>query len=983
MSPNPLGLKKQKKRKVLIPRSERFYQKPKTLKEKFSKKNLKRVLNPRNWHFSWRKFLIGIAIFFAVFIVFSTAVFAYYVKDLPNPKEISRRNVVQSTQILDREGNSLYNFHGEENRTVVKGDQISDNIKKATIAVEDQYFYQHHGFDLTGILRAVRNRITKQGLTGGGSTITQQYIKNTLLTRDETIDRKLRELILSIEVEQLYTKDEILTGYLNEIPYGNNAYGIEAAAHTYFNKSALDLTLSESATLAAMPQAPTFYSPYGSNTDKLFYRKDYILDRMVKVGSITQEEADAAKLDAPSIEKMSFKTQALTAPHFVFYVREKLIDIITEENNIDRQQAELKLDQSGYTVTTSINLETQTLAQNILGEMGPEMVKKYQATNGALVAVDPKTGEVLAMVGSIDYEKSKSGNTNFANAQLQPGSSFKPFIYATAFGPNNKFAPSSITYDLPTDFGNYKPNNYNGKFSGPITNRSALAQSLNIPAVKNFYLAGVKDSIATAQSMGITTLTRDASDYGLSLVLGSGEVRPVEMAGAYSTFANGGMTNPLRPILKIEKDGKIVKDYTTTEAHKSVEPEVAFEINSILSDNVARTPVFGSKSNLTLPDRPVAAKSGSTENNRDAWTVGYTPSIAVAVWVGNNDANKTMTKGADGSYVAGPIWNRFMREYLKGKAVEQFNRPSTIKEVTVDKLSGKLPNDQSPKDQLITDIFAPWQVPTEQDNVHIKIRIDKVTGKVATDLTPADQVEERFYISVHSEVPSNPGWEVPVKQWALANGASEFIPTEKDDLHTDANKPTVSFTSPKDGSQVTGSFRIEVAPGGSQAISSVEFFINNVSVGKKTEAPWAMDYNAGSLTSGTQVISVNVVNSIGLSNTAQINVSQNADTTPPKNVTFSPSNPASDGVLLSNKSIKLFWTNPSNSDLASINIYQSNVNGVLGSKIKNLSATPGMDGSVSIEVSGMTPGTYYFTIRAVDTVGNENQDTYQVAAKVL
>ena len=981
MCPNPLGLKNAKKKTKSLPiGSSKLKLSPKTFKEKFSKKNIKRALNPKNWHFNWKKFLIGLAIFFAVIVVLSTAVFAYYVKDLPNPKEISRRNVVQATQILDRNGVALYNFHGEENRTVVKGDQISDYAKKATIAVEDQYFYQHHGFDLTGIMRAIRNRITGKGLTGGGSTITQQYIKNTLLTREETIDRKLRELILSMEVEQLYSKDEILTGYLNEIPYGNNAYGIEAAAKTYFNKSAKDLTLSESATLAGMPQAPTYYSPYGSNVEKLFIRKDYILDRMAKVGSISQEEADKAKTEAPTLENPSFKQQDLTAPHFVFYVREKLIDIITEENKIDRQEAELKLDQSGYTVTTSLDSNTQTLAQNIMSEMGPDMVKKYQATNGSLTAVDPKTGEILAMVGSISYNNSKSGNTNFANALLQPGSSFKPFIYATAFGPNNKYAPSSITYDLPTDFGNYKPNNYNGKFSGPITNRNALAQSLNIPAVKNFYLAGVKDSIATAQKMGITSLNRDASEYGLSLVLGSGEVRPVEMAGAYATFGNEGMTNPLRPILKIEKNGSVIKDYTKTEAVKTIEPEVAYEISSILSDNAARTPVFGSKSNLTLPDRPVAAKSGSTENNRDAWTVGYTPSISVAVWVGNNDANKTMTKGADGSYVAGPIWNRFMREYLKGKPVEQFKRPSTITEVTVDKLSGKLPSDQSPKDQLITDIFAPWQVPTEQDNVHVKIKIDKVSGKIATDLTPADQIEERYYINIHSEVPSNPGWENPVRQWALANGASEFIPTEKDDVHTDSNKPIISFTSPKDGGQVNGTFRIEVSPGGSQAITSVEFFVNNVSIGKRTEAPWAIEYDSASLTLGTQTISATVTNALGLTNSAQINISQNSDKTPPTNVNYSP---ATDGALISNQPIKLYWTNPSNSDLSSVNIYQSSTNGILGSKVKNVVATPGTQGSTTIDVSGLTPGTYYFTIRGLDLAGNENQTVEQVQAKVI
>jgi membrane peptidoglycan carboxypeptidase len=456
----------------------------------------------------------------------------------------------------------------------------------------------------------------------------------------------------------------------------------------------------------------------------------------------------------------------------VFFVRQQLIDFIGG----DPTDAEKKLDQEGYVVKTSLDLEAQGLAESVMQDMGPSTVKKYGASNAALTAVDPKTGEVLAMVGSIDYEDSKSGNTNYANALLQPGSSFKPFVYATTFDKVHKKSPASIFFDLQTDFGNYVPQNYDGRFRGPVTIRNSLAQSLNIPAVKALENTGIKDAIGTATRLGISSLT-NTDAYGLSLVLGAGEVRPVEMANAYAGFANGGKHNNLRPILTIEKDGKMVKDFRTDEPTQALEPEVAYQITSILSDNNARTPVFGARNNLTLSDRPVAAKSGTTNSNRDAWTVGFTPQISVAVWVGNNEANKTMVKGADGSIVAAPIWKRYMQEYLKGKPIEQFTRPEGLKDVTIDMLSGKLPTDQSPSDQRITDMFAEWQIPTDFDDVHTKVKIDRVTGKLATDITPPEDIEELVYFYVHSEHPDNPNWEGPVQAWAAANGGNSRPPT--------------------------------------------------------------------------------------------------------------------------------------------------------------------------------------------------------------
>lgn len=966
---NPLNLHDQSRRSL-----------PKSSNQVTSGKGqpfFKRPFRGRRFKFTWKKFFISLGVIFGVLVLSATAVFAYFVRELPNPKKIQNRTIVQSTQIVDRTGKPLYNIYGEENRTVVKNEDISENIKKATVAVEDDTFYQNHGFNIKGIVRAalVHFGLLRNREGGGGSSITQQYVKNALRNDEYSLTRKIKELILAIEVEQLYSKDEILTGYLNEIPYGGGAYGIEAASQLYFGKSANELTVSEAATLAAIPQLPTYYSPYGNHLDDLFTRKDYILDRMAENSFITQAEADEAKTAAPSLDNPAFKRSAnLVAPHFVFYVREKLIESLDP----DPQVAEKMLDEGGFKVTTSLDLDTQNMAQQIVSEMGPDTIKKYGATNASLTAVDPKTGEILAMVGSIDYENSKSGNTNYANALLQPGSSFKPIVYATAFGPKYKYAPGTITYDVATDFGAYKPNNYDGSFHGAITNRQALAGSLNIPAVKNLALAGVKDSIDTAKALGVTTLNRDPGDYGLSLVLGSGEVRPVEMAGAYAGFANGGMYNALRPILKIEKDNEVVQDFTTTEAKKAVEPEVAYEISNILSDNNARSYVFGTRNNLTLPDRPVAAKSGTTENNRDAWTIGYTPSISVAVWVGNNEPNKTMVKGADGSYVAAPIWNKFMRQYLTGKPVEQFTRPESIKEMTVDKLSGKLPTDQSPTNERVTDIFAPWQVPKENDDIHVKVRVVKGTNKLATDLTPPDMVEERIYFTIHSEQPDKPNWEQPVQAWARGVYGDRVgsPPKESDDIYVEGNRPGLSFVSPASGAKVSGTFTIEVAPSGTRPISQVEFFINNVSVGKATSAPWSISYDASNLPAGTQTLQATVTNDLGLTKTDQITITTDKDNSPPGNV----SNPVGSNGKAGVTPIRLTWNNPSSAKLASVYIYQSTDINTPGDRVKVVPAQPG-----TIGTADLTPpaGKYYYTFRTVDTNGNQSPISGPTTAQML
>jgi 1A family penicillin-binding protein len=776
--------------------------------------------------FTWRRILGGFLTFTAVIVLAAVGAFVYFGRDLPNPNTLQERQIAQATQIYDRKGETnLYSLYGEENRTIVPSDQISDYVKQATISIEDKTFYIHQGYSLKGITRSVVARLIPGWRPkGGGSTITQQYIKNVYDDRETTAARKLRELILAVEIERIYSKEEILAGYLNQIPYGNNAYGIEAGARTYFNKSAKDLTLSEAATLAAIPQAPSRYNPYGANTAVLFGRKNYILDQMAADGFITEEQAEAAKGEAPNAENQSFQDQGakIIAPHFVFFVRDQLLEIIKEQSTDTTTPLEKQLDEAGWKVITSVDLDMQRRAEVVVREEGEKAVRQYRATNAALTAVDPKSGEVLAMVGSIDYNDKNKGKNNYATAKKQPGSSWKPFVFAASFRPGSPLHPGSTLFDVETDFGGgYKPNNYNGSFSGPVTVRQALGRSLNIPAVKGQALTGEKKVIDLIREMGISTVNPDGG-YGLSMALGTPDVRNVEMANAFAVFANGGNYHQLRPILRIERrDGSIVKDFTTNQPKQVLEPEVAWQVANIMADNDARSAVFGTRSQLVLPGRTAAAKTGTTQNYRDGWTVGYTPSLVTAVWVGNDDDGKTMTSSA--ATAAAPLWNRFMREALDGKPNEDFQRPGSLKETTLDRLSGKFPTDQSPTDQRVTEWLADWQIPQGDnrfDDIHIVANVNRDTGKLAGPLTLPDLIERRTYFKIRSEKPTDPNWENPVQAWAAANGGGN-PPTDTEDLYIPGNQPTVSVS----GRIVGGKLELTADAGGARGIRNVVFSV--------------------------------------------------------------------------------------------------------------------------------------------------------------
>ncbi|MDD2732041.1 MAG: PBP1A family penicillin-binding protein [Candidatus Pacebacteria bacterium] len=647
----------------------------------------KRVFSRKVYKKDKRKEIISLVLKLSVLALIAAPVvmvflFLYYSKDLPRPEKFTEKTFVESTKIYDRTGKVLlFEMYGEEKRETVPLDSVSDYLKKAVISVEDANFYSHYGIDITGIFRAIKTDIIIGKPAFGGSTISQQLIRSTFLTPEKTIKRKIREIILTLELERKYSKDQILEWYLNQIPFGPNLYGVETASKAYFEKSAKDLSLNEAAALAAVIQAPSYFSPYGPNKEELVNRKNYVLERMNQEGYITKEELESAKA-----QELAFSESvgSIKAPHFVFYIQNYLLENYGKD----------MLEKGGLNIYTSLDWELQETAEKAVLE-GVEKNKNYKVNNAALVAIDPKTGEVLAMVGSKNWfgdpypEGCTSGkdclfdpkvNVATYNIGRQPGSSFKPFVYATAFskGYDDKY----VVVDEETNFGifggkPYIPRNYDGKFRGPVTLRQALAQSLNIPAVKTLaYLAGQKDSIETAKKLGITTLNKPYSYYGLSIVLGGGEVKLLDMVSAYGVFATEGYRIPPVSVLRIEDSKGNILEQNNKISKMVLEKRSAVILNSILSDNDARAPMFGYNSLLYFKDYQVAVKTGTTDDFKDGWIIGYTPSVVLGVWVGNNN-NVSMSK-EPGVVLAGPIWRSVMSYILPKLPRENFTPIETI-----------------------------------------------------------------------------------------------------------------------------------------------------------------------------------------------------------------------------------------------------------------------------------------------------------------
>jgi len=650
------------------------------------------------------KFLKILGFCFLLFIIISFSLFIYFAKDLPRPEKFTEKQSVQSAKIYDRSSEILlYEIFGEEKRTVVSFDKIPNYLKQAAITAEDANFYHHFGIDLKGVARSILINLKIKEAIYGGSTIPQQLIRSTFLSPEKTPERKIREIVLSLELDRRYSKDQILDWYLNQVPFGENSYGVEAASQTYFDKSVSEISLAEAATLAALIKAPTRLSPYGEEKDELFNRKNYVLDRMVEEHFITKEEAEKAKNEEIKFAKV---LTPIKAPHFVLYVKDYLLSKYGEDFMKER----------GLKVYTSLDWGLQKEAETIVKE-GVQKNKVYNANNGALVVIDPKTGGILTMVGSADWfgnsypENCISGvnclfdpRFNVAtgtkqNPGRQPGSSFKPFVYATAFAAG--YTDKTLVSDEETDFGfwgdkEYIPQDYDGKFRGIVNLRQSLAQSLNVPSIKVLYLVGSNDktdpleinnfvgkenilldglakSIETAKKMGITTINKPLSSYGPAIVLGGGEVKLLEMVSAYGVFATEGLQVSPVSVLKIEdSQGNIIEENKKV-PKRVMEKNTCNLINDILSDNEARAPIFGERSPLYFDNYQVAVKTGTTQDYRDGWVIGYTPSVVVGVWAGNND-NSPMLK-EPGIVVAGPIWHSFMEKVLLNYPKENFEKP--------------------------------------------------------------------------------------------------------------------------------------------------------------------------------------------------------------------------------------------------------------------------------------------------------------------
>ena len=749
---------------------------------------------------------------------------------IPSLDNFQNRKVAESTKIYDRTGNVLlYDVHGTMRRTAVPLDAISTNIRNATVAIEDTEFYQHFGFRPLSFARALFANIFSVSFSQGGSTITQQVVKNSLLTRDKTIIRKLKEIILSIKLERIYSKDQILYTYLNETSYGGTIYGVQEACQYFFGIDAKDATLAQAAYLAALPQAPTRYSPYGNHRDELEKRKNLVLQKMKENNFISDAEyEDAMK------EVVVFKDTAeagIKAPHFVFYVREYL----------EAKYGADAVENSGLQVITTLDYDLQKKAEETLTKAALLNEKTFNASNAGLIAIEPKSGQILAMVGSRGYfDKGIDGMVNITLANRQPGSSFKPFVYATAF--KKGYTPDTVVFDLqtqfstfcqPADFTNreppcYSPGNYDEKFRGPMTLRNALAQSVNVPSVKTLYIAGINDSLETAGDLGITTLG-DRDRYGLTLVLGGGEVNLLEMTGAYSVFANDGVRNPPTPILKVEDSAGNTLEAFADQSARVIDSQIARQINDVLSDNIARTPEFGADSPLYFKDADVADKTGTTNDSRDAWIIGYTPGIAMGAWAGNNDNTPMVKKIA--AFIVAPMWHEVLAYALTKYQSAPFAPPAPDPEF----------------DSMPAVLRGNWNTNPSQGIHDILFWVNKDNPRSGSPANPASDAQFAY-------------WEYPVQLWARSDpqaltAAQTSVPAPPSAQSAQTGS-SFAITSPQRGTTVPSFVPISVSASHSrpERVTRVAYYLNGQFLGSSAVPPYFISFMPSTYGSGPAVL---------------------------------------------------------------------------------------------------------------------------------
>lgn len=788
----------------------------------------------------WFKFFVVVLSLIVVGFVSLIILFAYFSKDLPSPTKVVRREGYTS-QIYDRNGNIIYDLYDDAKRTPVAWNNIPETLKQATVAVEDKSFYTHSGIDLLTPFRIIKNFFYFGKITGG-STLTQQLTRNVLLTTERSLTRKIKEIILSVQIEAKYSKDEILLMYLNEAPYGGASWGVGTAVDQYFNKPVQDLDLAESAILAGFPQLPSVYSPFSKTPTAYIDRTAHVLKRMVEDGYISQEASDKALEEAKNYKFNTDNSQNL-APHFIYWIKDQLIE----------KYGENVIETGGLKITTTLDLDLQKQSQEIVSSE-IDKAESLGISNGASISIDPTNGQVLAMVGSRGYFSDKTdGAFNVVTQALrQPGSSIKPVTYLA--GIKKGMTAATLIMDTPVTFPggagqkDYNPQNYNGKFNGPMSLRDALGNSINTTAVKTLANVGVKNMLSLAYDMGISTLEptdANLSRFGLAVTLGGAEVKMSELSSAYCAFANGGERKDLVGILKVEDgNGRVLEEYKDTKGKSVMTPQEAFIISNILSDNSARQLTFGAVNGLQVSGYQVAAKTGTTNDKKDNWAIGWTPNFLTTVWVGNND-NTPMGKVASGVSGATPIWKKIMAYELPKRNKQDFPIPEKIVSLQVDTISGYLAHDNFPSKQ---EYFIDGTQQVTNDTIHMNLKVCKgVSGLATPEDVSNNNFDSKEFFSFKESDPistdSKNRWQEGIDKWiSEQTDNSKYFPPS--DYCRGGGLVVLHIDYPADQSNnVSKEFNVKVTASSTKKITEVKMWVDGVERKIWTEKPYEITIN--------------------------------------------------------------------------------------------------------------------------------------------
>ncbi|PIZ61411.1 penicillin-binding protein [Candidatus Shapirobacteria bacterium CG_4_10_14_0_2_um_filter_40_12] len=840
------------------------------------------------WHrlikkISWYHFFWLLLIATGVMLLGILGLFVWFSKDLPSPLKVVRREGFTS-RIYDRNGELIYDVYKDAKRTPVSWVDIPEFLKKATIAVEDKEFYKHQGFDPLTPLRIIKNIFYFHKLTGG-STLTQQLVKNVLLTSEVSITRKIKEFILAVQIEAKYKKDEILLMYLNEAPYGGSAWGVGAGSEQYFNKKVADLTFAESVILSGLPQRPNVYSPFSRTPTAYIARSEHVLTRMMEDGYITPDQKKETMLEVSNYKFFENKNQLL-APHFIFWIKDEL----------SAKYGEDAVEGGGLKITTTLDLKIQKETQKIVSEE-VDKGEKLGFTNGAAMVIDPSNGQVLAMVGSRDYSSTKTdGKFNVVTQALrQPGSAIKPVTYLTAI--KKGYTAASLILDTPVTFPgvggqpDYSPQNYTGKFLGPLSLRQALGNSINTTAVKMLARVGLPNMMKQAYEMGLSTLEPTAENlrrYGLSVTLGGADVRMIDMGMAYCAFANGGRKVEPVGVLKVEDaKGQTLEEYRPVPGMAVMTPQEAFIISNILSDNSAREITFGAVNNLSIPNYSVAVKTGTTNDKRDNWTIGWTPNLLSVVWVGNNN-NSPMSKVASGVSGASPIWRRIMLSILPQRNKQDFPIPDKMANLEVDRVSGYAAHDGYPSRP---EYFIDGTQPNGPDPIHLKLKIckDRAGLSPPEDVANGSFDEKEYFRFIEDDPVSTDGknrWQDGINNWiSQQSDKDKYNPPA--DFCRGGGQVVVNFDNPGDHSTQGNEFDVKVSTSSLKKITEVKLWVNGAENKVWMERPYETKLN---LVDGLYTLKVKATDKDGNSAEREIKIGVNKpwDWTPSPTPTQTP-----------------------------------------------------------------------------------------------